>query len=594
MWCLKALISLALLTYLFFQSLLDIGEAVVNNVLENKYITTLFTSLCWAVSINPCCIQMTSIAPTRMYPNKGKRKRPRSRFRYCRRKTGPIIMGPYDQTTTINMSAMAVRVAAKYTKSMDHSYDTDSFQIGIDNHASYCMTNNKEDFVGGMVKAKARVKGIGGNMHSVYKGTVQWAIETDSGERVTLRIPNSYYVPGLPIRLLSPQHLAQEMARLETKKYGTSCITLVDALILTWFDHQYTRTVPLNESNVAVLRSAPVFKRLKEFEKEFESPARDLQAFQSHWIPPDDDSENDTEQTNSDDLATPSPTDDNIAPNERGTKTVSFAPTEGGSPDSVATNEGDTHLDTDKHNCVDFDLTQEELDLLERQESDEDPEVDSPTELLKLWHYRLGHAPFSRLREMAACGELSASLLTCRAPTCSACRLGKATKVPWKGKGKASKNKIKEVTAPGQCVSVDQLESTTPGFIAQLRGWLTKARYRYATVFVDHFSDLTYVHFHQRITADETVKAKTAFEAYAAHHGVKVLHYHADNGRFADKEFLASIVRERQTISFCGVNAHFQNGRAEKKIRDLQDNSRTSIIHARQRWPHAMEVHLWP
>ncbi len=76
--------------------------------------------------------------------------------------------------------------------------------------------------------------------------------------------------------------------------------------------------------------------------------------------------------------------------------------------------------------------------------------------------------------------------------------------------------------------------------------------------------------------------------------GVKVSHYHADNGRFADNGFLGDVARNNQTISFCGVNAHFQNGRAEKRIRDLQEDARTVIIHTRQRWPRAIAAALWP
>jgi hypothetical protein len=33
---------------------------------------------------------------------------------------------------------------------------------------------------------------------------------------------------------------------------------------------------------------------------------------------------------------------------------------------------------------------------------------------------------------------------------------------------------------------------------------------------------------------------------------------------------MKAVKKQPQTISFCGVNAHFQNGVAEKIIRDLQ------------------------
>jgi hypothetical protein len=47
-------------------------------------------------------------------------------------------------------------------------------------------------------------------------------------------------------------------------------------------------------------------------------------------------------------------------------------------------------------------------------------------------------------------------------------------------------------------------------------------------------------------------------------------------------------------ISFCGVNAHFKNGIAEKIIRDLQESARKQLLHAKSRWPRAIELHLWP
>jgi hypothetical protein len=90
------------------------------------------------------------------------------------------------------------------------------------------------------------------------------------------------------------------------------------------------------------------------------------------------------------------------------------------------------------------------------------------------------------------------------------------------------------------------------------------------------------------------VEAKEAFEAYSQSFGVKIRHYHADNGRFADNLFLQSVREAGQTISFCGVNAHFQNGIAEKRIRDLQESARKQLLHAKSRWPKAIELNLWP
>ena len=79
-------------------------------------------------------------------------------------------------------------------------------------------------------------------------------------------------------------------------------------------------------------------------------------------------------------------------------------------------------------------------------------------------------------------------------------------------------------------MSVDQLESSTPGLIAQLRRFLTKDWYSSATVFVDHFMRLSYIHLQKSTNTQETLTAKAAFEAWANTLGVKIRHYHADNG----------------------------------------------------------------
>ena len=85
------------------------------------------------------------------------------------------------------------------------------------------------------------------------------------------------------------------------------------------------------------------------------------------------------------------------------------------------------------------------------------------------------------------------------------------------------------------------MEVKEQGFIAQLKGKLTKQRYKYATVFVDQFSGLSYAHLQRSITSSETVEGKLAFEAYARSMGVRIDAYHAENGRFADNLFLNNI-----------------------------------------------------
>mmetsp|Transcript_109 Transcript_109/g.216 ORF Transcript_109/g.216 Transcript_109/m.216 type:complete len:135 (+) Transcript_109:261-665(+) len=121
---------------------------------------------------------------------------------------------------------------------------------------------------------------------------------------------------------------------------------------------------------------------------------------------------------------------------------------------------------------------------------------------------------FAKIRLLAFLGILPRRITTVKPPRCAGCLYGAMTKRPWRTKGK-QQQKISTVTAPGACVSVDQLESASAGFIAQLKGKLTRQRYRAATVFVDHFSRLSYIHLQRNLSSEETLQAKRAFEAYA-------------------------------------------------------------------------------
>jgi transposase InsO family protein len=181
-----------------------------------------------------------------------------------------------------------------------------------------------------------------------------------------------------------------------------------------------------------------------------------------------------------------------------------------------------------------------------------------------------------------------------RPPMCNDCCGAKATRRPWRtsaGKGNASH--IKPATSPGDVVSVDQLESSIPGFIGQMTGKLTRQRIVGSTVYVDHASDFSFVFHQTSMSSEETVKSKLAFEKFAASYGVNIKHSHAENGRFKDNLFMKSIEEKGQTITFCGVGAHHQNGKAEKRIGDLQRRATTLLLHAQRRWPEVINSHLW-
>jgi hypothetical protein len=97
----------------------------------------------------------------------------------------------------------------------------------------------------------------------------------------------------------------------------------------------------------------------------------------------------------------------------------------------------------------------------------------------------------------------------------------------------------------------------------QNKGWFFRKRYKVATIFVDHFSRLSYVYLQESTKGVQTLAAKRSFEVYAASHGVKIRQYHANNGRFAEHLFLNHCELAGQKVSLCEVSARFQNGIAE-------------------------------
>ena len=153
---------------------------------------------------------------------------------------------------------------------------------------------------------------------------------------------------------------------------------------------------------------------------------------------------------------------------------------------------------------------------------------------------------------------------------------------------------IWKATSSVQIVSINQLESSSVGFIAQLKGKLTMQRYWYMTVFMDQHSWYAYIYLQRAITSAETVQAKHTFEHMAEDMGVQIHHYHAGNCRFADKAFVQDCQKQHQGLTYCLVNAHFQNGIVEKKIRDLQEQTRTMMLHALHKWSSMLSIHLWP
>jgi transposase InsO family protein len=450
-------------------------------------------------------------------------------------------------------------------------FDTDSFDILIDNCCSHTLTNDINDYIEPPVKSNVRIRGYNGTTNSTMVGTVKWKIKDDKGKIHNFILPNTYYSSSVETRLLSPQHWAQ------TRKRGRDsyCITYHDAIIMRWNKDKYQITAPLDNrkhKNVGVVRSATGISQYltacQVIDDECTTLAYPATVCMDCQV---------AEIT--DDEASVQPPKE---PQQSSEKEMDGIRPE--TPTEIDQMREEIFKDKEPGPITyDEEETEEEDFRTYTQDSQE----------YMHWHYKLNHPSHTVMTRMAKQRMLPrriTNILTTmnkyhtKPPMCNDCCAAKATRKPWRGEGKGHiQSHIKRASNPGDIVSVDQLESSIPGFIGQMTGKLTNQRIVASTIYVDHASDLSYVYHQTSMTSEETLKSKLAFEKFATSHGVNIKHYHADNGRFKDKLFTKDIEEKGQTISFCGVGAHHQNGIAEKRIGDLQRRATTLLLHAQRR-----------
>ena len=123
------------------------------------------------------------------------------------------------------------------------------FEIIIDSGASTSYTNNLSDFVSNVKTLPGiPINGIANQLTATAIGTVNWLVNDDNGLPATIALL-AMYVPGLPIRLLSPQHLHQT-----SPSNSDSFSTRSHTSTLRW--HLHTKTIHHNQhNNLPILRA---------------------------------------------------------------------------------------------------------------------------------------------------------------------------------------------------------------------------------------------------------------------------------------------------------------------------------------------------
>jgi GAG-pre-integrase domain len=327
-----------------------------------------------------------------------------------------------------------------------HQTDSDSFLIAIDNCCSRCITNSLDDFVSPPANSTTSVLGLGASVAMLNVGMVKWSILDDHGTNTDFIIPNIYYNANAPYRLFSPQHVAQEIKRIDPDQ-ALSSTTHFDRVVLSWDNGRKTKTIRLDPfSNVALTRSSPGYQQFAMYcaqtignKDVLSCPAIDTTADPLDQI-------NEIEQLD--------------APK---------TPIHPDLPNNVIHQQFDNDQNEHTNNDIDATTTLQQI-------FDEETDVpqSDPTSQLLAWHYRLGHLPFAKLQEMAARGNLPASLAKCTRPKCVACMFGKATQHPMADK--PSKQSKPKEEFPGS-VSIDHMFSSRPCLIGQMKGFLTCRQY---------------------------------------------------------------------------------------------------------------------
>ena len=313
--------------------------------------------------------------------------------------------------------------------------DSDSYQIVIDNSCSDSIAKSQKYFTGPLVPCNINIQGLAGGCSVKRKGTWKFEIEDDTGITRTIKIPDTLYCTEAPYCLLSPQHWSQQCENPS----GTYCKVGHEFIELIWQNSKLHRKVKINASNnCGIIWSVPGYSKHSKFMS------------LSGTVDNTNSTRNDRE----------TPTQDITIKNDN-------SDMEPITPFNFESNHSSAHIS----------------------------DLEGRNNNIMQWHIRLNHLPFSNPQLMASMGMIPKRLSKISKddmPICTSCVNGKATHRPWRNK--RDHRHIKPSQDPGEYVSVDLFESSTKGIIGQIKGNLMQAIYTAATVFVDHYSSLSYVH----------------------------------------------------------------------------------------------------
>ena len=433
----------------------------------------------------------------------------------------------------VDMSHLLRTAKKRKSSSPDESLDaTDVFPLLLDTGCSVACSGFKEDFHGQLAFGDfGNLNTADGQAKIEGFGMLRYDVISDKGNRRTILVPG-YYAPTVQMRLISPQDYAN-------------------------YHH-----LPVDEYQYAG-NAQWMFMCLKT------------------------DSDNPTDQ----ELAFA-----NIDPGSR----LPFLHAERSHYETVNGKEARCHC----HVTSIYDVKNVNLTSAQRN--------------LKLDHDRLGHVSMQAVQRLYQPSEADLpdfdgvstskepcliakepAQLRCELPRCEACQCAKARKRPSGATHTKTKPETTETIRagdlqPGDCVSIDQYESSVRGRRMETRGKeRTSHQYCGGTLFYDHASGRIFNQHQVSLSAAETIESFRALEREASTCGVEIKKVHTDNGIFTSKAFRESLGDDHQ-LSLSAVGAHHQNGAAEVNIGKVQRMARAMMLHLRIHWPDEFSADLWP
>ena len=523
-------------------------------------------------------------------------------------------------------------------ESKNMQWDADSIQVVLDNSATTHIWSILEDFEPGSMQYFDDSENVGvmtiGSKESrpIGIGTVSFTLVDDTGTPRTTNLNNALYFPDSPVNICGVTCLAEQLNDHE----GTWIQTRSRTSTFVWDHEKYKLTFLHPQSRLPMV---PVNTGTTEYssfctmvDTMLNKPPlpMSLTPCRNH-LPEDDmddirDVASDTSCISSSDTPVPLKFDfqESALLNYKvGDKLVLVKDGNARAVD-VLSIQTDPENHTETYSVIQndghqLDVTQEFLRLPSddvasipvtlNQVQQHLPKL-SPAELKALlhpveqdyllqrfmaWHDRSGHPPFSDMFQLLEQGIAPKEFLKLkgRKLICPSCAFAKAQRRKW-GHNKNYGSLTDKSDAPGDRTSMDHVISAQPGLVPRIDGMHSKARITAGCVFIDHLSRLSYTHLQTSVDNKQTLEAKLGYERFAKSHGVTLQSFHSDSGVFVEKTFQDALDDTDQTITFCAVGAHHQNGLAEREIRTMTEGSRANLLHAQRRWPAAIGSILWP